>query len=91
MDGKNELTEEIVKRYILISFWIEYRAAVHRGDGITIKPMSAEEYLKNKRKIHDLVGLIKEYLELTGSPPHGIDPGEYLYAFVVHGEKNIRV
>lgn len=132
---KNDITEEILKRYILISFWMEYRAGNHRGDGITIKPISADEYLKNKRKIHDLAGKMekkytdkvtnynpkkeikldenyfecekrrkyyfkyftkpinstKEYLELTGFPPHGINPGEYLYTFVISGEKNIRV
>lgn len=41
----NKLTVEILKRYILISFWLEYRADNHRGDNFAIDEISEEEYL----------------------------------------------
>ena len=57
---KNELTEEILKRYILVSFWAEYRAANHQGSDLTIDKISFDEHIKKKQEVNNLWAQINE-------------------------------
>ncbi len=65
----NSFDINFIKRYILISFWIEYRSANHTGNNFSIDKITESEYLKNLRETHSLAIKLNKKFPINGFDP----------------------